>query len=107
MAFHRVEAREYLALHFLETGQRLRGGVGNQSHRIADFRLSQFFHAGNQKAHFAGFELLFLNGFRCKYAQLLDLRFRFGTHKAHFVFQLDGAVFHTNQHNHADIVVKP
>ena len=48
-----------------------------------------------------------MNRFRCEYAQLLDLRFRFGAHKAHFVFQLDGAVFHTNQHDHADVVVKP
>ena len=48
-----------------------------------------------------------MNRFRCEYAQLLDLRFRLGAHKAHFVFQLDGAVFHTNQHDHADVVIKP
>ena len=107
VAFHGVKTREYLALYFLEAGQRLRSGVGNQSNRVADFCLSQFFHAGNQKAHFAGFEFLFLNRFRCEYAQLLDLRFRLGAHKAHFVFQLDGAVFHTNQHDHADVVIKP
>ena len=107
MAFHGIEAGKYLALYFLETGQRLRGRVGNQSHRIADFCLSQFFHTGNQKAHFAGFEFLFLNRFRREYTQLLNLRFCLSAHKAHFVFQLDGAVFHTNQHDHADVVVKP
>ena len=107
MAFHRIETGKYLALYFLETGQRLRGRVGNQSHRIADFRLTQFFYTSNQKAHFSGFEFLFLNRFRRKNAQLLNLSFRLGAHKAHFVFQLDGAVFHTNQHNYADVVVKP
>ena len=107
VAFHGIKACKYLALYFLKAGQRLRSRVGNQSNRIADFRLSQFFHAGNQKAHFAGFEFLFLNRFRCEYAQLLNLSFRLGAHKAYFVFQLDGAVFHTNQHNYADVVVKP
>ncbi|SKO91907.1 Uncharacterised protein [Mycobacteroides abscessus subsp. massiliense] len=96
-----------MALYFLEAGQRLRGRIGNQSNRIADFCLTQFFYAGNQKAHFAGFEFLFLNRFRREYTQLLNLRFRLSAHKAHFVFQLDGAVFHTNQHDHADVVVKP
>ena len=61
VTFHGIKAGKYLALYFLEAGQRLRSGVGNQRNRIADFRLTQFFHTGNQKAYFTGFKFLFLN----------------------------------------------
>ena len=79
----------------------------HQRYRVAYFGLSQLLHAGDEEAHFACFKLLFVYRFRGKYSELFYLAFGLGGHEAHFVFQFQAAVFHADEHHHADIVVEP
>jgi hypothetical protein len=103
----RIESREHLRLHLLETGQRRRRGPRRSRDRVPDLRRLELLDAGGDESDVAGRKLVARGRARREHADLLALIHRAGRHQQHAIAGLERSLHHAHQHHDADVVVEP
>ena len=107
VALDRVEPGEHHRLRLLEAGQRLLRGARCPGHRVADPRIPDVLHVGDEKADLADAELV--DGLRlgCEDAHLLDLVVLPRRHQPHLHARSNRTVHHADQDDDATVGVVP
>ena len=107
VGFHRIKTGKHLALGFFKARERFFCRFCGIGHGVADAGVFQLFNAGNDKTYLTGRKLGLGLRLRCKNTDLFNQMVGTCGHQANLVFRFNRAVNNANQHDDADIVVKP